>query len=184
MQLPTVVIQLEQFTSSTPIYNGRIIKVKVDRVVTGKGKEATREIVEHRGAAAIVPLLNDDQVILVTQYRYAIASNLLEVPAGTLEPGEPPDLCARRELEEETGYKCNELTKIMELYVTPGYGTEKIHIFLARGLVRTTMKNEEDEDINVQTMPIEKAMEKVRRGEITDAKSICALYRTAELLHS
>jgi ADP-ribose pyrophosphatase len=155
----------------------------VDKVVTGKGATGTREVVEHRGAAAIVPILDKNHIILVKQYRYAITSGLLEIPAGTLEQNESPDHCAARELEEETGYRSNELTKIMDFYVAPGYSTERIHVFLARDLVHTKMKTEEDEDISIESMPLENAIEKIRSSEIKDAKTICALYRAKELLN-
>ena len=145
-------------------------------------KSTTREVVEHRGAAAIVPITHDKHVVLVRQYRYAVTANLLEIPAGTLEHGETPEQCATRELEEETGYRCNEIKKIMEFFTVPGYSTETIHVYLAKGLTRSEMRTEEDEQIEVEMLPIDRALEKVRSGEIRDAKSICALFRVAELL--
>ena len=177
-------IQLERCTSSSRIYDGRIISLRVDQVVTGNGRPTTREVVEHRGAAAIVPLLDGNNVILVRQYRYAIASDLLEIPAGTLERGESPYECARRELEEETGYRCGELEKMLECYVAPGYSMEKIHFFLARQLVRAQMRTEEDEQIKIEVLPIVSALEKIRSGEIQDAKTVCALYRALDLIGS
>ena len=136
---------------------------------------------EHRGAAAIVPFLDAENIILVKQYRYSIASDLLEIPAGTLEPGENPEHCAKRELEEETGYRCRQLKKILECYIAPGYSTEKIHFFVARELAPSTMKTEEDENISVQVMPINEALWKIRQGEIQDAKTVCAIYQAAQL---
>lgn len=146
------------------------------------GKIATREVIEHRGAAAIVPIIQERNVVLVRQYRYAIATDLLEIPAGTMELGEQPDRCAVRELEEETGYKCKEIEKILEFFPVPGYSTEEIHVYLAKDLVKSEMHTEEDEQINLEIVPLESALRKVRSGEIRDAKSICALFRTAELL--
>lgn len=146
------------------------------------GTATSREVVEHRGAAAIVPITHDGDVVLVRQHRYAVAADLLEIPAGTLEQGETPEECASRELEEETGYRCNEIKKIMEFFTVPGYSTEKIFVYLAKGLAKTEMRTEEDERIRLDMMPIGTALEKVRSGEICDAKSICALYRAAELL--
>lgn len=173
---------MEQVKSSSRLFNGHILNLRVDKVVTDRGASGTREVVEHRGAAAIVPILNEDHIILVRQYRHAIASSLLEIPAGTLEQNESPDHCAARELEEETGYHSNELTKIMDFYVAPGYSTERIHVYLARNLLHTSMKTEDDEDISIEPMSIEKAIERIRNGEIKDAKTICALYRASELL--
>jgi len=173
---------LERCTSSSRLYHGRILNLRVDQVTLGNGKTTKREIIEHHGAAAIVPLTQDRDVILVRQYRYAIATNLLEIPAGTMELGETPEQCASRELEEETGYRCKEITKILEFFPVPGYGTEKIHVYLAKGLINSEMHTEDDEKIELEIMPFHKALEKVRSGEIQDAKSICALYRAAELI--
>jgi len=173
---------LENCTSSSRIYDGRVINLRVDKVVTENGIQTTREVVEHRGAAAIVPFLDTRNIILVKQYRYPITSDLLEIPAGTLEPGESPDHCAKRELEEETGYRCGQLTKILECYIAPGYSTEKIHFYLARELVRSSMNTEEDESISVQVTRIDEALEKIRRGEIRDAKTVCALYRAMDVI--
>lgn len=175
-------ILVEYCTSSSRVYDGRILNLRVDQVLLDGGGSTTREIVEHRGATAIVPLLDDDSVILVRQYRYAVKEELLEVPAGTLELGEAPEDCARRELEEETGYTCREVTKILECFVAPGYSTEKIHFYLARGLVRSEPKTEADEHITSEVMPISQALEKVRLGEIRDAKTICALFRALDFL--
>jgi ADP-ribose pyrophosphatase len=172
---------LEQCTSSSRIYDGRVINLRVDAIVTENGAPGTREVVEHRGAAAIVPFLDAANIILVKQYRYAIDSDLLEIPAGTLEPEEIPEQCAKRELEEETGYRCGQLKKILECYMAPGYSTEKIHFFMARELIPSSMKTEEDENISIQVMPIDEAMQKIRRGEIQDAKTVCALYQAAQL---
>jgi ADP-ribose pyrophosphatase len=146
------------------------------------GKTAKREIIEHRGAAAIVPVIQGRDVVLVRQYRYAVAAELLEVPAGTMEQGETPEECAVRELEEETGFRCKEIEKILEFFPVPGYSTEKIHVYIAKGLTKSKMNTEDDEQISVEILPMENALEKVRSGEIHDAKSICALFRAAELL--
>jgi ADP-ribose pyrophosphatase len=173
---------METCTSSKRVYDGRILNLRVDQVILPNGGNTTREVVEHRGAAAIVPVTQGGNVVLVRQYRYAIATNLLEVPAGTMEPGEEPENCALRELEEETGYTSKKVEKIMDFYPVPGYSTERIHVYLARDLVKSQMRTEEDEHINVEILPLEKALEKIRSNEIRDAKSISALYRAAELL--
>lgn len=175
-------IELERCTSSSRVYDGGILNLRVDQVTLGNGKTTKREIIEHRGAAAIVPLTGEGGVILVRQFRYATTTNLLEIPAGTMEPGETSEQCASRELEEETGYRCKEIEKILEFFPVPGYSTEKIHVYLARGLIKSTMHTEDDEKIELEIMPFHRALEKVRSGEIQDAKSICALYRAAELI--
>ncbi len=175
-------MKLEQPISSKRLYNGRILNLRVDEVKIDNGKSASREIVEHRGAAAIVPILPGGNVILVRQYRYAVSAELLEIPAGTLESGEPPEDCARRELEEETGYTCRTIVKVLECFVAPGYSTEKIHIYLAKDLTKTRTRLEEDENLTVESFPFQTALDKVRTGEIRDAKTIVGLQGTAQLL--
>lgn len=172
---------MEQATSSRQIYNGNIVNLHVDRVTLADGKSTIREVVEHRGAAAVVPITDAGEVILVRQYRYAVKAELLEIPAGTMEEEETPESCATRELEEETGYVCKELRKVVAFFTAPGYTTELIHVFVAKGLTRTQMRTEEDERIRLEVMPLAEALDKVRSGEIQDAKSICGLYRASEL---
>lgn len=173
---------MEHCTKSSRIYEGKILNLRVDQVQFEDGTSTIREVIEHRGAAAIVPILEGDRVVLVRQFRYAANSELLEIPAGTLEPGEDPEICALRELEEETGYKSKEILKILECHIAPGYSTEKIHFYLARALVRTEMKTEEDERIKIEVIPIKEALDTIRNGQIRDAKTVCGLYRALELL--
>lgn len=173
---------MERPTSTNRIYDGRVLNLRVDKVTVEGGVATTREVVEHRGAAAIVPLQENNQVVLVRQYRYPISSELLEIPAGTLERGEPPDRCARRELKEETGFVCNELIKIFECYIAPGYSTEKIHFYLAKKLVREHSNPDEDEHIKVEEFLLSEVLEKIRKGEICDAKTICAIFRTLDFI--
>lgn len=173
---------MEQRISSRRLYDGRILNFRVDEVRVENGRVASREIVEHRGAAAIVPVLDGGDVILVRQYRYAVSTELLEIPAGTLERGEEPADCARRELEEETGYTCRAIVKVLECFVAPGYSTEKIHIYLAKGLTKTRTRMEEDESITVESFRFEVALDKIRSGEIQDAKTIAGLQGAAQLL--
>jgi len=141
-----------------------------------------REVVEHPGAAGIVPILEGGEVILVRQYRYSIGSDLLEIPAGTSRANENPEDCAVRELEEETGYRCKMIAKIAECFVAPGYSTEKMHIYLAKGLTKTQTQMDEDESIHVERYPFSEALEKIRTGEIRDAKSMVGLQTAARLL--
>jgi ADP-ribose pyrophosphatase len=170
---------LEQRISSRRIYDGRVLNFRVDEVSIENGKVTSREIVDHRGATAMVPVLDGGNVVLVRQYRYAVSTELLEIPAGTLESGEKPEDCARRELEEETGYTCQAITKLLECFVAPGYSTEKIHIYLAKGLTKTRPRTEEDEKITVETYPFEAALAKIQSGEIQDAKTIVGLQAAA-----
>jgi len=173
---------MERCTSTTRIFEGRILNLRVDRILFDDGIEATREVVEHRGASVIIPLLEDQRVLLVRQYRYAIGKELLEIPAGTCDEGESPEDCAKRELQEETGFTCDDMEKVLECYVAPGYSTEKIHFYLARRLRRTQQDPDEDERISVEPVSIPEALAKIRNGEICDAKSICALFRTLDFI--
>lgn len=173
---------MERCTSTNRIFNGRILNLRVDNVLFADGAEATREVVEHRGASVIIPLLDNNQVLLVRQYRYAIGKELLEIPAGTCDAGESPQHCAKRELQEETGFMCEELEKVLECYVAPGYSTEKIHFYLARKLQKTQQLPDADERISVEAVPLMTALAKVREGEICDAKTICTLFRTLDFI--
>jgi len=156
--------------------------LRIDEVRLENGNSGRREVVEHLGAAAIVPILDGGEVILVRQYRYPIGIDLLEIPAGTLKANEDPKMCAVRELEEETGYRCGEISKVAECFVAPGYSTEKIHIYLAKRLTKTETNLDEDESITLERYPFPEVMEKIRTGEIRDAKSIVGLQAAARLL--
>jgi len=173
---------MERCTSTTRVFDGRILKLRVDKVVLDDGLQATREVVEHPGASVIIPLLEDNRVLLVRQYRYAIGKELLEIPAGTCNNGEPPEICAERELQEETGYACEDLEKVLECYVAPGYSTEKIHFYLARKLRKAEQAPDDDERITVEPVKITEALSKIRDGEISDAKTICALFRILDFV--
>ena len=175
-------MKLEKRISSKRIYEGNVLNLRVDEVKIDNGTKARREVVEHRGAAAIVPILEGGDVILVRQYRYPIETHLLEIPAGTLKANEDPKDCAKRELEEETGYRCREIAEMLECFVAPGYSTERIHIYLAKGLTKTETKMDEDEVINVERLRFSEALDKIRTGEIRDAKSIVGLQAAERLL--
>lgn len=162
----------EKKVSSETIYKGRIINLRVDDVELPNGKTAKREVVEYAGAVAVVPLNEKNEILMVRQYRYPVDKVLLEVPAGKIEKGEDPKACALRELEEETGCQAGELKLLFSFYSTPGFTTEKMYVFLARGLTYRGEHPDEDEFIETSPVPLEKALEMVDRGEISDAKSI------------
>ncbi len=165
-------------------FDGRVLKLSVDRVEMPNGKVTELEVIRHPGAAAMVPLADDGTVLLVRQYRYATGDWLLEVPAGKLDPGESPELCAGRELEEEIGYRAREAVPLGWIWTSPGFTDEKIHLFLMRDLEPSRQSLQADEVLSVERLPLREAVEMARDGRICDGKSICALLRAAAALDS
>lgn len=165
--------------SSRRVYDGRVVSLRVDTVRLAGGRTARREIVEHRGAVALVALDPDGNVLLVRQYRKPVERALLEIPAGTLDAGEDPTDCARRELTEETGYSPGRLTPVVGFYSAPGFCTEYLHVFLATDLSPSAAVPDADEEIEVIRLPLDECLRLVREGEIRDAKSIVGLLALA-----
>ncbi len=159
------------------IYSGRVIDLAVERLRLPNGSVCDMEMVHHRGAAAVVPVDADGQVILVRQYRHAVGGWLLEVPAGKLDGGEAPDACAERELAEETGFAAGRLVPLDWIWTTPGFSDEKIWLFLAVDLTPARQSLEVDECLTVERLPFDEAVAQAARGEIRDGKSVCALHR-------
>lgn len=171
--------------SSEPIYNGRILDVQRWQVTCPNGNPAAREIVVHKGAAAVVPVYEDGTTLLVRQHRVAVDRVTLEIPAGKLDSvGEDPLDCAVRELEEETGLKAEKMTLLTSLLTTPGFCTEKIGIYLAQGLSQGDTHPDEDEFLGLVRIPLEDAIAMVMRGEIRDSKTICGLMMAREVIRS
>ena len=160
--------------SSKPIYNGKIFDVRLDAIREGD-VEYEREIVVHRGSAVIVPVFGDGTVALVRQYRHAAGKYLLELPAGSLDDGENPAAGAIRELEEEIGVRAGRIEKLTEFYVSPGFLTEKMYVFLATELIETGQQLEDDELIEIELMTFPQAFDLIRSGGIEDAKSMVGL---------
>jgi len=171
-----------ELLSRREIFDGRIVKLSVDRVRLPNGNECDLEMIRHPGAAAVVPVDADGNVLLVRQYRYASGGWLLEVPAGKLDAGEPPEECAVREVEEETGQRAGRLIPMGWIWTTPGFTDEKIWLFLARDLTPTRQELQDDEVLTLERLPLQDAIDHAMRGDIVDAKSICALLRTPEFL--
>lgn len=169
-------------TSSKRLYDGRILKLRLDTVLLPNGKTSQREIVEHRGAVAMVPMLDRDTVILVRQYRRAAESSLLEIPAGTRDPDEEVEACARRELAEEINYRAGRMIKLFQSFMAPGYSTEVIHTFLALDLTPTEGHTDEDEFLEIVPTPLAEALRMIKSGEIVDAKTIGGLLYAERLL--
>lgn len=164
---------------SREIFRGRTVRLDVDTVRLPNGRQMEFELIHHQGAVAVVPILDNGDVLLVRQYRYATGGWLLEVPAGTLDPGEKPEACAVRETEEETGFRPRDLEPLGWIWTTPGFVDEKIWLFIARGLEETKQGLDEDEVLEIERMPLRDAVAKAENGEIHDAKSVCALLRAA-----
>jgi ADP-ribose pyrophosphatase len=164
-----------RIVSSEQVYQGRAVSLRRELVELPSGKKFYREVVDHPGASAIVPVTPDGKIIFVKQYRHPIGEYILEVPAGTLKPGEDPEVCARRELEEETGYVADELIHLLTICPCPGYSSERLYIYLARGLRRGSQSLEIDEDLSVVKLSLDEALEAIKRNEIRDAKTIAAI---------
>lgn len=162
-------------TVSGYVYRGQKFSVKVDECVLPSGKRASLEVIEYPGAVAVLPLLDGDNAVLVRQYRPAIGGWIYEVPAGTFMPGEEPRDCALRELEEETGYRAGRLVKMFEMYTAPGYSTEMMHSYLAEDLELGEVSLEKDEELTVEVVSLDRAVEMIRRNEICDGKTIATI---------
>lgn len=173
---------VERPSTSSLVYPGRLIQVRVDSVLLPDESTARREVVDHPGAVAIVALLQDETVLLLRQYRHAAKQVLWEIPAGTREAGEIPARCAARELEEETGYQAGKLEKLYEIFVAPGYCTEVVHGFYATQLTSGGARTEHDELLRVEAVPFARALELIASGQIIDAKTLCGLLMVARLL--
>ena len=174
-----------EVVSSEIVYRGKAVSVKREVVQLPSGKRIYREVVIHCGASAIIPLKSDNEIIFVKQYRHPIGETILEIPAGTLKPGEDPEECARRELEEETGYRAGELIHLTTIYPSPGYSSERLYIYLAKNLERGSQNLEIDEDIEVTSMSLEEALKAIKSGRIRDAKTIAGIlyYNALSLIH-
>ena len=168
-------IELDRTINSKRVYEGNIINVKIDEVLLKNGVKAQREVVEHKPAVAIAPVDAENNVLLVRQYRHPAKVDLLEIPAGIIEPGEEPEAAALRELQEEVGYTSRDLRLIFGFWTSPGFTDEYIYGFVARDLVPKRLPQDHDEDISVEKIPIARLQQLVRLGEIQDSKSIALL---------
>ena len=165
-------------------YEGRIIRLRVDKAQLPNGKIATREVVEHNGGVCIAALTEQQELLFVRQFRYPYQEVVLELPAGKIDKGEEPLACGKRELTEETGASAQQYRALGRLYPSPGYCGEVIHLFLATGLSFGRMNLDEDEFLEVERIPLEKAVQMVLDNEVPDAKTQVAVLKTWALLHS
>lgn len=166
---------VEKSISKEYIYKGKTINLKLEKVQLPNGREAEREIVEHPGAVAIIPFISEDKIIILEQYRKAIDEVILEIPAGKLHKDEALEKCARRELEEETGFKAKEMQYLGRMTMAPGFSDEIIYLYSAKGLYKGNVNWDEDEFINMKEMSIKEIKEAVKNNKIIDAKTIAAL---------
>ncbi len=164
------------------IFAGRVVHLSVERVLMPNGNTADVEIVRHPGAVAVVAVDDNNEVLLVRQYRHAVGEWLLEIPAGKLEPGEDPLDCVVRELEEETGFRPGTVEPLGGIWPTPGFSDERIWLFLASELEAGKQSLEQDEVLTVVRMPLAEALDAARDGRICDGKSISALLRAERRL--
>ncbi|GAB0166959.1 NUDIX hydrolase [Lysinibacillus sp. CTST325] len=167
----------EKTTKTTPIYDGKIVKLQVDDVTLPNGNVAKREIIKHPGAVAVIAVTDEGKLVLVEQYRKALERSIIEIPAGKLEPGEEPIVTARRELEEETGYGAQSLTYLQAFATSPGFADEIIHLFVAKELYKIENKADLDEDEFVELLEVslEEAGQMVADERIFDAKTAFAV---------
>jgi len=166
----------ERTLSSELIYAGRAVRLRVDTVKMPSGRETTREIVEHADCVAIIAVDADGRLLLVKQFRKPVGIELLEIPAGGINPGEDPATAVRRELQEETGYLPQKVEKLGGFYSTPGYGTEYLHLYLATELTPSQLFAEDTENISLVRVPLGQIPELITSGSICDAKSIAGLH--------
>jgi ADP-ribose pyrophosphatase len=163
--------------SSETVYRGHLFDVELDRLQMDGGVVARREILRHPGAVCMIPVTDEGDLLLVTQYRHAAGRRLLELPAGTLEVGEDPREAALRELQEEVGRLASRIEPIGGFFVAPGYTTEYIHLFVCSELADSKLDGDEDEDIEVEARTPAAALAAIDRGEICDAKSVIGILR-------
>ncbi|MHB9023745.1 MAG: NUDIX domain-containing protein [Armatimonadota bacterium] len=173
----------ERVIGSQIAFQGRLLSVRVDTVRLSSGGTSTREVVAHPGAVTMIPLLGE-KVLFVRQWRNAAEQALLEIPAGTLSPGEDPRDCAARELMEEIGYRPGKLTHLCSFFLAPGYSTEKLHVFLAEELTPEKQPHDEDEVLEVVALTWPEIDERLLHGEFADAKTIAGLLMAKNQLHS
>jgi len=165
----------EETLSSKVLFDGRAIKVRVDTVRRPDGRRTTREIVEHAAVIAVIPVDNDGNVLLVRQFRKPVEKELLEIPAGGIDPGEDAEAAVIRELQEEIGFRPGRLERLGGFYSAPGYATEYIHLYLAADLVPGRLHAEDTEEIKLVRVPLAQVPELIASGKIEDAKSIAGL---------
>jgi len=164
-----------ELIGSETLLQGRVFKIRRDTLKTPDGRDTKFEIIEHGGSVIIIPIDSDGNIHFVRQYRHAAGIDLLELPAGTRDGDEPYEDCAAREVREETGMEAGKLQKVGEFYLAPGYSTEFMVVYLATDLKNNPLEADDDEFLEVEKIPIQKAFELAGQGKMPDAKSLAAL---------
>ncbi len=173
----------EEMISSSEVYSGRLLHVFKDDIILPNGKKSTRELIRHNGAVAVVPLLDNNNVIAEHQFRYPFGKVIVEIPAGKLDSLDEDHLeAAKRELKEETGYEADEWIEMGAIYPSVAYTTEIIWLYLAKGLKKGESKLDEDEFLNVVEIPLKEFVDKVMSGEVCDAKTETAILKAARIV--
>ncbi|MEI8218751.1 MAG: NUDIX hydrolase [Elusimicrobiota bacterium] len=166
---------IEKISACRRVYTGRAVNFSVDTIVLPDGKKATREFMEHPGAVAVIPFIDEKHIVLVRQYRYPVKEVTWELPAGKIDPGEKIQVCVKRELEEETGYVAARIRKLVSFWPTPAFSDEVLHIFAAHGLTERNKCPDEDEFIEHKIVSLTQALSWIKTGKIRDSKTIIGL---------
>jgi len=166
---------MEKTLNTEYIYRGKVVTLRKDRVLLPNGKEGEREVVEHSGAVAVVPVTEEGNIILVKQFRKAVEEETIEIPAGKLDPGEEPEICALRELQEEIGFTAGTLKYKFSYYTSPGFSNEILHLFIARNLEESKLACDDDEFIETLQVSPEAILHMIMKGEIKDGKTITGI---------
>ena len=174
---------LSRVEASKELYRGRQFAFVVEQVTHPNGVQSEMGIVRHPGSTVIVPLFGDKSIGMIRQYRHAVSAYIYETPAGTMEPGEDPWVCAHRELEEETGYIAGEMTSLGKTCLLPAYSDEVTYVYLARELKQTSQDLDRDEIIDVHRLPLDQVLEMISSGDIIDALSILSIYHAVRYLN-
>lgn len=166
------------------LFRGKVFDLRIDKIKYNSGNEGIREIAVHPGGAVVLPVKDDGKLVMVSQFRYPFEKFMLEFPAGKLDHNEDPEVCALRELQEETGYTAGSIQKLGSISTTPGFCTEVLHLFMATGLTPGEHNREEGEfEMQVEEFTFKEIEEKILYGEIVDSKSICSLYLASKFLN-
>jgi len=165
-----------ELIGSEIMYPGRAFTIRRDQVRLPDGRTTKFDIVEHHGSVVLIPIDDEGNMLFVRQYRHAAGLDILELPAGTLDEGELPDVCAARELREETGQAARQLMALGGFYLAPGYSTEYMHVYLARGLYYSPLEADADEFLQVVPVPLAEALQMAQQGLLPDAKTLAALW--------